>query len=391
MSSCLLKDEEILWQYCHAGESRREVRALELDKEFNKVPFWIQIGGLPAKCYTKEVGRKLARRFSECLDIQIRERTDDEGGSYFDVQGKDNIKKTLRQGIKVLSPYTWGYMGCSQHCSLAPEDLSEEEGEIFGYGEWMQTSIENSILIASFSPRVDMNWEARQDARVLSPIPPKQTPIGCITSEDLHKKIIWQWRWVWSNWETTLATAPLSPPPLEKIVDFFLQNSTVPIENGLDTMSPDASSLWDIQSGGYETRNILPPVAASHRRTTIKLGAVPDLGEEKGSNRSRRELAQGTGGDRWRHGQTPLQSGKEDRRWTCSEMTCSLGKKIAAGRSTVTGRAAGRVQAVAGRAVTGLARGAFPALTVDQWSTLLTALKNSNNTQFEKLSGMENL
>ncbi|KAI5683698.1 hypothetical protein M9H77_04926 [Catharanthus roseus] len=35
--------------------------------------------------------------------------------------------------------------------------------------------------------------------------------------------------------------------------------------------------------------------------------------------------------------------------------------------------------------------GLFPALVVDQWSTLLTALKNSNNTQSEKLSGMENL
>ncbi|KAI5669284.1 hypothetical protein M9H77_19137 [Catharanthus roseus] len=35
--------------------------------------------------------------------------------------------------------------------------------------------------------------------------------------------------------------------------------------------------------------------------------------------------------------------------------------------------------------------GLFPALTVNQWSTLLTALKNSNNTRFEKLSSMKNL
>ncbi|KAI5668097.1 hypothetical protein M9H77_17950 [Catharanthus roseus] len=35
--------------------------------------------------------------------------------------------------------------------------------------------------------------------------------------------------------------------------------------------------------------------------------------------------------------------------------------------------------------------GPFPALTVDQWSTLLTALQTSSNTQSEKLSGMENV
>lgn len=51
------------------------------------------------ECYTKEVG---AAKFEDPGAIQIRERTEEEGGSFFRIQGTVNVEKPLRRGIKLI-------------------------------------------------------------------------------------------------------------------------------------------------------------------------------------------------------------------------------------------------------------------------------------------------
>ncbi|KAI5656681.1 hypothetical protein M9H77_25474 [Catharanthus roseus] len=137
------------------------------------------------------------------------------------------------------------------------------------------------------------------------------------------------------------------PPPLGETAEIFLEKFTVPTTNELATTSLDASSLWVIRSGGQEIQPSSSPAATSHRQTTAKYGAAAD------SSRRHQDLAQQMEGDRWRRGRIPPQSSKHGRWQKVLAEVCALEKKMVAGRagrSTVTGRAAGRAQAATARA-----------------------------------------
>lgn len=50
-------------------------RSKEFSHEsFNKVYFWIHIGGMQVEYYTKKVGKKIAGMFGDPQEIQFRER-----------------------------------------------------------------------------------------------------------------------------------------------------------------------------------------------------------------------------------------------------------------------------------------------------------------------------
>lgn len=54
-----------------------------LDSSFKEVNLWIHVEGLSIKCYTKEVGRKILSHFGGTGERQIREHTEEEGGTFF--------------------------------------------------------------------------------------------------------------------------------------------------------------------------------------------------------------------------------------------------------------------------------------------------------------------
>lgn len=147
------------------------------DESFKDVSLWMHVGVCRWNANTKEVGRKIARRFWDPEKIQIREMTKDERGSFFCIQAKVYVERPFRRGTTTGTgswdmwgavwyervPHICFYYGRIGHIlknfPTMPELLSEEEKDNLGYGEWMAADMESSTRNCSCFMKVAMDWE----------------------------------------------------------------------------------------------------------------------------------------------------------------------------------------------------------------------------------------